>query len=72
MVFNFDLGNSKSQSEGQVPFDCDISKMVTDRVNIITAVEYEVAYGLSISIFRFNYGLIYRSRLCTCARIRII
>ena len=32
-------------------------EMVTDKDNINTAIEYEVAYELSISIFKFNLDL---------------
>ena len=32
----------------------DISKMVTDRVNITIAIKYEVTHRLLINIFRFD------------------
>ena len=35
----------------------NISKMITDRENLTITIKYEVAYGLSISIFRFDIGL---------------
>ena len=35
----------------------NISKMVTDRANITIDIEYEVAYGLSISIFNLAYSI---------------
>ena len=34
----------------------NIYKMVTDRDNIAIAIKFEVEYGLSISIFRFDLG----------------
>ena len=39
-----------------------ISKIFTDRANIITAIEYEVIYGFSIGIFRFDPCPLYRLR----------
>ena len=43
-----------------------ISKMVTDRVKITIVIKYEVTYGLSISISRFDLGSLYNliSRSC--------
>ena len=35
----------------------NISKKVTDRVNTTIAIKYEVEYGLSISVFRFDLRL---------------
>ena len=35
----------------------NISKMFTDRANIATAIKYDVACGLSISIFKVDLGL---------------
>ena len=34
----------------------NISKMATDRVNIIIAINYEVIYGLLIGIFGFDHA----------------
>ena len=34
----------------------NISKMVTKKANISSAIKYEIAYGLSISIFIFDIG----------------
>ena len=34
-----------------------ISQTVNNEVSIIITIKYEVAYGLSITIFRFNLGL---------------
>ena len=34
----------------------NISKMLTDEVNITIAIKYEVTYGLSISIFTLDLG----------------
>ena len=39
----------------------NISKMVTDGANITIANKYDVAYGLSISIFKDDLDLLQRS-----------
>ena len=35
----------------------NISKMITDRTNITIAIKYEIEYGLSISVFKFDLCL---------------
>ena len=35
----------------------NVFKIVKDTTNITNAIKYEAAYGLSISVFRFDLGL---------------
>ena len=51
------LVNSKDQGHAHAHFDCEYLKMVTDVTFITIASKYDVACGLSISIFKVDLGV---------------
>ena len=51
------LAHSKGQGQGHAHFNCENHHNGKNMLNITVAIR-EVAYGLSIRIFRFNIGSI--------------
>ena len=51
-----------SQGQSLTHLIVNIYKMLTDRANITIAVKYEVTYGFSSRLFRFELGIFQRSR----------
>ena len=54
---DFILAHTKYQGQGQAFLACKYLIVWQIVQTLIFAIEYEVAYRLSISIFRFNLGL---------------
>ena len=48
--------HSKYQCQRQTYKECEYLAKVKDTTDAITVIKYEVAYGLSVSIIRFDLG----------------